>query len=72
MHAQKPQLTRTTEAHGGQLVAGAVCFDHHHASAVKPLQLETSRTPNQVHVAGVIDLKAKLFEARFGVPRVDI
>lgn len=65
-------LARTTEAHGGQLVAGAVGFDHHHAGAVKPLQLETSRTPDQVHVACVVDLKPKLFKPRLGVARVDI
>lgn len=62
----------TAETHGGQRLAGAVAFDHHHAGAVKPLQLETSRSPDQVHVARVVDLKAKLFEPRFGVPRVDI
>lgn len=39
---------------------------------MKPLQLETGRAPDQVHVACVIDLEAKLFEARFGVPRVDV
>lgn len=39
---------------------------------MKPLQLETSRSPDQVHVACVVDLKPKLFEPRFGVPRVDV
>ncbi len=37
-----------------------------------PLQLETSRAADQVHVARVVDLKAKLLESRLGVPRVDV
>lgn len=64
--------SRTTETHGGHLAAGALGFDHHHAGAVKPLQLEASRGPDQVHVACVVDLKPKLFEPRLGVPRVDV
>lgn len=51
-----------------KLGAGAVAVDHHHAGAVVPLKLETSRAADQVHVACVVDFKAKLFESRLGVP----
>lgn len=60
--------TLTTEALGGELGAGAVGVDHHHASTVVPLQLKTSRAADQVHVACVVDLKSKLFESRLSVP----
>lgn len=66
------KTTLTTEAHGGKLVAGAVSVDYHHAGAVVPLQLETSWTADQVHVACVVDLKAILLESRLGIPRVDV
>lgn len=59
--------TLTTEALGWKLVAGAVSVNHHHAGAVVPLQLETGRATDQVHVARVVDLKAVLLESRFGV-----
>lgn len=61
------RIVRTTEAHGGQFAAGAVGVDHHHPGAVIPLHLETRRAADQVHVACVVDLKAKLSEPRLGV-----
>ena len=64
--------TLTTEALGGELGAGAVGVDHHHAGTVVPLQLKTSRAADQVHVACVVDLKSKLFESRLSVPWIYI
>lgn len=63
-----PLPVLTTEAHGGELVVGAVGVDHHHAGAVVPLQLQTSWAADQVHVARVVDLESKLLESRLGVP----
>lgn len=64
-------LALTTEALNGKFVVGAVSVDHHHAGAVVPLKFESSRAADQVHVARVIYLKAKLFKSRLGVSQVD-
>lgn len=37
-----------------------------------PLKFESSRAADQVHVARVIYLKAKLLESRLGISQVDI
>lgn len=55
-----------------QLAARAVGVDDQHAGAVVPLQLETGRAADQVHVARVVDLEAELLEAGLGVARVDV
>lgn len=65
-------LVLTAEALNWELVAGAVSVDHHHAGAVVPLKFESRRAANQVHVARVVYLKAKLLESRLGVSRVDV
>ena len=39
---------------------------------MEPLQLQARWRTDQIHVAGVQDLKAKLLEPRLGVPRVHI
>lgn len=65
-------LGLTAEALNGEFVVGAVSVDHHHAGAVVPLKFESSRAADQVHVARVIYLKAKLFKSRLGVSQVDI
>lgn len=62
----------TTEALGGELVAGAVGVDHHHAGAVVPLQLQARGAADQVHVARVVDLESELLESRLGVAGVDV
>lgn len=70
--SKKMGFALTTEAHGGKLLARDVRINHHHAGAVVPLHLETTRAADQVHVARVVDLKAILFKTGFGVPGVDI
>lgn len=62
----------TTKAHSGKLLASDVSINHHHAGAVVPLHLETTRAAYQVHVARVIDFKAILFKTGLGIPGVDI
>lgn len=58
----------TTEAHGGELVTGALRLHHHHAGAVEPLESETRRAADQIHVPCVQDLKAKLSKTWLGEP----
>lgn len=65
-------LGLTAEAFNGELVVGAVSVDYHHTGAVVPLKFESGRAADQVHVARVIYLKAKLFKSRLGVSQVDI
>lgn len=65
-------LGLTAEALDGELVSGAVSVDHHHAGTVVPLKFESCRAADQVHVARVIYLKAKLLESRLGISQVDI
>lgn len=65
-------LGLTAEAFNGEFVVGAVSVDDHHTRAVVPLEFESSRAADQVHVARVIYLKAKLFKSRLGVSQVDI
>ena len=62
----------TTEAHGGQFVGGALRLNNHHASAMEPLDLESSWAADQVHIPCVENFKAKLLKPRPGIPGVDI
>lgn len=65
-------VTETAEAHCVQFVAVGLGLDHHQTRGVVPLQFESRRAPDQVHVPCVVDLKAVLLKPRLGVSGVHV